>query len=110
VASGFRFIGKETDRRTSTGWGAIKTIFPGSSPRKVTTIHDQLARDFKLPKQERVEWKGADGVTVEGLLYYPIDYQPASRVDAWRNARVGVIPSRKIGNELLWLAERSVPP
>ena len=38
-----------------------------------------LAKDFKLPKQESVEWKGADGVTVEGLLYYPLDYQAGQK-------------------------------
>ena len=39
----------------------------------------KFAREFKLPKQERVEWKGADGVTVDGLLYYPLDYQEGKR-------------------------------
>ncbi|HMD49828.1 MAG TPA: S9 family peptidase [Bryobacteraceae bacterium] len=46
----------------------------GSSPRKITSVYGYLARDFKLPRQERIEWKGADGATVEGLLYYPLDY------------------------------------
>jgi dipeptidyl aminopeptidase/acylaminoacyl peptidase len=51
----------------------------GGAPRKVTAVFDYLTRDFKLPRQERVEWKGADGVTVEGLLYYPIDYQEGKK-------------------------------
>jgi dipeptidyl aminopeptidase/acylaminoacyl peptidase len=50
-----------------------------AGPRKVTSVFDHLARDFKLPRQERIEWKGADGVTVEGILYYPVDYQPGQR-------------------------------
>ncbi|HTS24267.1 MAG TPA: S9 family peptidase [Bryobacteraceae bacterium] len=54
-------------------------IMEGASPRKVTAVHERLAREFKLPRQERVEWKGADGVTVEGLLYYPLDYQEGKR-------------------------------
>jgi dipeptidyl aminopeptidase/acylaminoacyl peptidase len=72
-------------------------IMEGSSPRKVTTIHDQLARDFKLPKQERVEWKGADGVTVEGLLYYPIDYQPGTRYPLAVQTHGGPAASDKYG-------------
>jgi dipeptidyl aminopeptidase/acylaminoacyl peptidase len=51
----------------------------GGQPRKVTAVFDSLARDYKLPKAERIEWKGADGVTVEGILYYPLDYQAGTR-------------------------------
>ena len=50
-------------------------IMEGASPRKVTGVYDRLTREYKLPREEKVEWKGADGVTVEGLLYYPLDYQ-----------------------------------
>ena len=32
-----------------------------SSPRKVTSVFEYLARDFRLPRQERIEWKGEDG-------------------------------------------------
>ena len=28
-----------------------------------------------MPRQERVEWKGADGTTIDGLLFYPINYR-----------------------------------
>jgi hypothetical protein len=51
----------------------------GSGPRKVTTEFDYLTRDFRLPRQEKVEWKGADGVTIEELLYYPLEYQEGKR-------------------------------
>ncbi|MGH9330456.1 MAG: prolyl oligopeptidase family serine peptidase [Vicinamibacterales bacterium] len=50
-----------------------------TTPRKVTKVFDHLARDFKLPRQERIEWKGADGVTVEGILYYPPNYVAGQR-------------------------------
>ncbi len=50
-----------------------------SGPHKVTSICDYIERDFKLPKEEKFTWKGADGATVEGLLYYPVDYQPGKR-------------------------------
>jgi dipeptidyl aminopeptidase/acylaminoacyl peptidase len=51
----------------------------GGSPSRVTYLYDTLAKQFKLPKQERVEWKGADGVTVDGLLYYPLDYKAGQK-------------------------------
>jgi dipeptidyl aminopeptidase/acylaminoacyl peptidase len=51
----------------------------GSAPRKITSVYDYLPREFKLPREEKVEWKGADGVTVEGLLYYPLDYKEGQR-------------------------------
>jgi len=46
-----------------------------AAPERVTRVFDYLAQRYRLPKQERVEWKGTDGVTIEGLLYYPLEYQ-----------------------------------
>jgi dipeptidyl aminopeptidase/acylaminoacyl peptidase len=45
-----------------------------ASPTRVTHVFDYLARDFELPRQEKVEWKSVDGVTVEGLLDYPLNF------------------------------------
>lgn len=66
------------DHRTNAGdfW-----LLPGSGgePRQVTHVFDDLAARFRLPLQEKVSWKGKDGVAVEGLLYYPLDYQEGKR-------------------------------
>ncbi len=51
----------------------------GGPPVRVTRLFDYLTRDYRLPRQEKVEWKGADGVTVEGLLFYPLDYVQGKR-------------------------------
>jgi len=59
--------------------GDLWTMTAGTAPAQVTRVFDHLARDFRLPRQEKVEWKGADGVTVEGLVFYPLDYQPGTR-------------------------------
>ena len=60
--------------------GDIWTWAPGeASPRRVTGIYDYLDAEFTLPRQERVEWKGIDGVQIEGVLTYPIDYKPGAR-------------------------------
>ena len=45
-----------------------------NAPTRLTHVFDYLDRDYKLPKQEKVTWKGADGELVEGLLIYPTDY------------------------------------
>ncbi len=42
---------------------------------QITHIYDYLESTFYLPKQEVIHWKGEDGVEVEGLLTYPINYE-----------------------------------
>jgi len=49
------------------------------APQRITHVFDYLARDFKLGRQEAIQWKGADGATVEGILTYPVDYQPGQK-------------------------------
>jgi len=68
-----------------------------SGPRQVTHIFDFLARDFKLPRQESIQWKGADGVTVEGLLYYPLDYREGQRYPLAVQTHGGPAESDKFG-------------
>ena len=51
----------------------------GGDPTKVTSVFDHLDETFELPVQEAVRWKGEDGVEVEGLLFYPLDYQQGQR-------------------------------
>jgi dipeptidyl aminopeptidase/acylaminoacyl peptidase len=52
---------------------------PPAPARQVTHAGERYAKDFKLGRQERIEWKGADGTTVEGLLHYPVDYEAGRR-------------------------------
>ncbi len=47
--------------------------------QKVTGVFDYLAREFRLPRQEAIHWRGEDGVQVEGLLFYPLDYREGRR-------------------------------
>ncbi len=47
--------------------------------RPITRHYDFLPEQFHLPRQEVISWKGEDGVEVEGLIYYPHDYQPGKR-------------------------------
>jgi dipeptidyl aminopeptidase/acylaminoacyl peptidase len=64
----------------SASGGEIYAMTIGeSTPKQVTHVFDYLPRDFKLGRQEAVQWKGADGATVEGIVTYPVDYQPGQK-------------------------------
>ena len=65
----------------------------GAEPHKGHRGVRLSRQGFPASETGKIEWKGADGTTVEGLLYYPIDYQkgqryPLSRADPWRSAGV----------------------
>jgi dipeptidyl aminopeptidase/acylaminoacyl peptidase len=65
---------------TSTSNGDAWVIGGGdSAPTQVTHVSDNLSRQFKLGRQEAIQWKGADGATVEGILTYPVDYQSGQK-------------------------------
>jgi dipeptidyl aminopeptidase/acylaminoacyl peptidase len=68
------------DEPTNPGdlWAVGGATGTGAATR-VTHVFDHLAADFRLPRQEKITWKGADGVSVEGLLLYPLDYQAGKR-------------------------------
>ena len=60
--------------------GEVWTLAPDArTPTRVTGVYDFLDRDFLLPRQEKIVWKGADGVPVEGILTYPIGYTPGTK-------------------------------
>jgi len=77
--------------------GEVWVMTAGSAPHKVTSVYDYLTREFRLPRQESVQWKGADGVTVEGLLYYPLDYQEGKRYPLAVQTHGGPQASDKFG-------------
>lgn len=51
----------------------------GAEPARATRLFDELAARFALPRQEAIRWRGADGVLVEGLVFYPIGYEAGRR-------------------------------
>ena len=51
----------------------------GVAPKRVTSVFDYADKQFRITRQERITWKGADGQQVEGLLYYPLTYQKGQR-------------------------------
>ena len=69
----------------------------GGDPVKVTGVFDYLAETFELPVQEAIRWKGDDGAEVEGLLYYPLDYQEGQRYPLVVQTHGGPAASDKFG-------------
>lgn len=75
--SGDRFAFTISD---STSGGDVWTMSStDTAPKRITRVFDYLTRDFKLGRQEAIQWKGADGATVEGILTYPVGYQPGQK-------------------------------
>jgi dipeptidyl aminopeptidase/acylaminoacyl peptidase len=66
-------------RSTAERPAEVYTARTGGELTRVTSVFDDVVARFKVAKQERLTWKGQDGQTVEGLLYYPADYQPGRR-------------------------------
>ncbi len=69
----------------------------GGRPQRVTAVYDALARDFALPRQAKVEWRGADGTALEGLLFYPVGYQAGQRYPLVVQLHGGPAESDKFG-------------
>lgn len=83
-----------------TRFGDVWTLdATGAAPveTRVTSVYDFLDRDFLLPRQEKVEWKGADGTTVEGLLSYPIGYEAGQHYPLVVQLHGGPAESDKFG-------------
>jgi dipeptidyl aminopeptidase/acylaminoacyl peptidase len=60
--------------------GEVWTMTPrDTGPRQVTHVFDYLGRDIALGQQEAMQWKGADGVTIEGIVTYPVNYTPGRK-------------------------------
>lgn len=62
-----------------TNAGDIWTLNEAGRLNKVTSVYDYLARDFRLPRVEAIQWEGEDGVMVEGLVFYPLDFRDGTR-------------------------------
>lgn len=58
------------------------------SPVKVTNINAEHAGKT-LPRTELVKWKSKDGREIEGLLTYPVGYQPGQKVPFILNVHGG---------------------
>jgi dipeptidyl aminopeptidase/acylaminoacyl peptidase len=90
------------DEPTNPGDLWILASNKGAKLRQVTHLFDHLSRDFKLPRQEKIVWKGKDGVTVEGILFYPIEYRQEDRYPLVVQTHGGPQSSDKFGFHGSW--------
>jgi dipeptidyl aminopeptidase/acylaminoacyl peptidase len=65
--------------------------------KQLTHVFDGLTQQFRLPRQERITWRGTDGVEIEGLLFYPLDYQKGKRYPLIVQAHGGPAHSDRFG-------------
>jgi dipeptidyl aminopeptidase/acylaminoacyl peptidase len=74
------------DHKMFAGVGAAPNQFAnvfvspvaGFAPRNLTSMESQW-KGFQLGTREVVQWKSADGATIEGILIKPADYDPARK-------------------------------
>jgi len=50
-----------------------------TSPVQVTKLNEGLNKNRAFAKSEVIRWKGANDEEVEGILYYPTNYQPGKK-------------------------------
>jgi dipeptidyl aminopeptidase/acylaminoacyl peptidase len=83
----------------STRFGDVWTlpVRGGAAPTRVTGLFDRLGRDLAVPRQEKAVWKSADGTTIEGVLFYPIGYEPGRRYPLVVQMHGGPMESDKFG-------------
>lgn len=87
----------QLDERARIGDAWTLPLNGGGMPTRVTGVYDRFERDFNLPQQQKVTWKGADGVTIEGLLFYPLGYVKGSRYPLVVQLHGGPTESDKFG-------------
>jgi dipeptidyl aminopeptidase/acylaminoacyl peptidase len=85
------------DQPTNPGEVWTLGLDAGAKPQRVTRVLDGVARDYRLPRQERIEYTGADGVRVEALLFYPLDYRDGQRYPLVVQTHGGPAASDKFG-------------
>jgi dipeptidyl aminopeptidase/acylaminoacyl peptidase len=78
--------------------GEVWTLASGSTAgQRVTNVFGDLTKQFKIARQERVSWKAPDGQSIEGLLFYPVDYAAGRRYPLIVQTHGGPASSDKFG-------------
>jgi hypothetical protein len=77
--------------------GDLHLLGPAGRQVRVTHLFDDLASRFRLPRVEAVSWTAADGATIEGLLYYPLDHVAGTAVPLVVQTHGGPASSDRFG-------------
>ncbi len=70
------------------------------APVQVSHVNDAVAK-YRVPRSEVIRWKSPDGMEIEGILTYPLDYKPGARVPLLlmvHGGPTGVFKQNFIGN------------
>ncbi|HET9424508.1 MAG TPA: S9 family peptidase [Gemmatimonadaceae bacterium] len=51
----------------------------GAQAKRVFEDHGRLSSEFNIARSETLTWKGADNWDIEGILTYPVNYQPGQK-------------------------------
>src|SRR5262249_29060445 len=68
-----------------------------AQPARLTGPSEPRERETALPRQEKIEWKAADGTSIEGILMYPIGYEAGRRYPLVVQLHAGPMESDKFG-------------
>ena len=50
----------------------------GAQPKRIFEDHDRM-NDFNIARSQALSWKGADNWDIDGILTYPLNYQPGQK-------------------------------
>lgn len=79
----------------------------GSSDlRRATNVYADWSNRFLMPRQEAVTWRGRRGAEIEGLLVYPIGFEPGARYPLVTITHGGPLNSSRFGS---WNVSRYLP-
>jgi dipeptidyl aminopeptidase/acylaminoacyl peptidase len=79
----------------------------GASPKAITTINSEIELP-KMGKTELIKWTSKDGMEVEGLLTYPVDYEPGKKYPGIlqiHGGPAGVFTESFTGNPSIYLTQ-----
>lgn len=74
----------------------------GESRSRVTSVFEDLNQTYRLPRQELITYEGRDGTSIEGLLFYPLDYEEGERYPLVVQTHGGPASSDQFGFGSSW--------
>ena len=74
----------------------------GGDRTQITSVFEDLSETYRLPRQELITYEGRDGTAIEGLLFYPLDYEEGQRYPLVVQTHGGPASSDQFGFGSSW--------
>jgi dipeptidyl aminopeptidase/acylaminoacyl peptidase len=74
----------------------------GGAWTRGTRLFEDVSTTYRLPRQELITYDGRDGVPIEGLLFYPLDYQDGEQYPLVVQTHGGPASSDQFGFGSSW--------